>query len=88
MDPRQDHPAAPDQPDHGFEEGFLHRPRTPEERRIGRFSDGIETRPADDRRGRFSDGIEKLPDTPEKAAEHRFSHGIEAGEQTPGGNAD
>jgi hypothetical protein len=75
--PRRDHPAAPEQIDHGFEEGFLRAPRSPETRRIGRFSTGVEQLTPSDRRGRFSDGGEQQPETPEKAAERRFSEGVE-----------
>jgi hypothetical protein len=75
--PRRDHPAAPEQIDHGFEEGFLRAPRSPETRRIGRFSTGVEQLPSSDRRGRFSDGGEQLPETPDKTAERRFSEGLE-----------
>ena len=74
--PRRDDPAAPEQVDHGFEEGFLRAPRSPETRRIGRFSTGVEQLPSSDRRGRFSDGVEQLPETPEKTAERRFSEGL------------
>jgi hypothetical protein len=75
--PRREHPAAAEQIDHGFEEGFLRAPRSPETRRIGRFSTGVEQLPRSDRRGRFSDGVEQLPETPEKTAERRFSEGLE-----------
>jgi hypothetical protein len=75
--PRPEHPAAPEQIDHGFEEGFLRAPRSPQTRRIGRFSTGVEEFPSSDRRGRFSDGGEQLPETPEKTAERRFSEGLE-----------
>jgi hypothetical protein len=75
--PRRDHPAVPEQIDHGFEEGFLRAPRSPETRRIGRFSTGAEQLPPSDRRGRFSDGVEQFPETPEKTAERRFSEGLE-----------
>jgi hypothetical protein len=75
--PRRDHPAAPEQVSHGFEEGFLRAPRSPETRRIGRFSTGVEQLPPSDRRGRFSDGGEQLPETPDKTAERRFSEGLE-----------
>lgn len=68
---------APEQIDHGFEEGFLRAPRSPETRRIGRFSTGVEQLPSSDRRGRFSDGGEQLPETPDKTAERRFSEGLE-----------
>jgi hypothetical protein len=75
--PRRDHPAAPEQIEHGFEEGFLRAPRSPETRRIGRFSTGGEQLPPSDRRGRFSDGGEQRPETPDKTAERRFSEGLE-----------
>jgi hypothetical protein len=74
---QRDHPAAPEQLDHGFEEGFLRAPRSPETRRIGRFSTGVEQLPSTGRRGRFSDGGEQLPETPQKTAERRFSEGME-----------
>jgi hypothetical protein len=75
--PRPEHPAAPEQIEHGFEQGFLRAPRSPETRRIGRFSTGVEQFPSSDRRGRFSDGGEQFPETPEKTAERRFSEGLE-----------
>ena len=37
-----EHLAAPEQLDHGFDEGFAARERTPSRRRVGRFSEGIE----------------------------------------------
>jgi len=75
--PQRDHPAAPEQIGHGFEEGLLRAPRSPETRRIGRFSTGVEHLPPSGRRGRFSDGAEHLPETPEHTAERRFSEDIE-----------
>jgi hypothetical protein len=77
VQPRRDHPAAPEQVDHGFEEGFLRAPRSPDTRRIGHFSTGVEQFPSSGRRGRFSDGGEQLPETAEKTAERRFSEGLE-----------
>jgi hypothetical protein len=77
VQPQRDHPAAPEQLHHGFEEGFLRAPRSPETRRIGRFSTGVEQLPSSGRRGRFSDGGEQLPETPQKTAERRFSEGME-----------
>jgi hypothetical protein len=77
VQPRRDHPAAPEQLDHGFEEGFLRVPRSPETRRIGRFSTGVEQLLPSGRRGRFSDGGEQLPQTRETWVEGRFSEGIE-----------
>jgi hypothetical protein len=73
-----EHVAAPEQLDHGFDEGFGARERTPSQRRVGRFSDGIEHDPdATGRRGRFSQGAEDAPDDPRNAVERRFSEGIE-----------
>ena len=75
--PRRDHLAAPEQIDHGFEEGFLRAPRSAQTRRVGRFSTGGERLPSSDRRGRFSGGLEQPPETLDKTAERRFSEGIE-----------
>jgi hypothetical protein len=71
-----EHVAAPEQIDHGFDEGVGRRPRPPEQRRVGRFSEGIE-RDTDSplRRGRFSDGAEHAEDPEPK--ERRFSEGID-----------
>jgi hypothetical protein len=70
--------AAPEQVEHGFDEGVGRRPRPPEQRRVGRFSEGIESDPdAERRRGRFSEGAEKEPDDPEHAVERRFREGVE-----------
>lgn len=75
------HPARPEQTQHGFEEGIDHKPDSPEESEIGRFSTGIEQTPKHSPEkedvGRFSEGVEQTPDTPEKTAERRFSEGIE-----------
>jgi hypothetical protein len=78
--PRQrEHPAAPEQLEHGFDEGAGRRPRTPAQRRVGRFSDGAERLPRepDPPTRRFSEGIESSPESDENAAERRFSEGIE-----------
>ena len=81
MEREPEHPAAPEQVEHGFDEGVGRRPRRPDRRRVGRFSEGIESRPdAERRRGRFSNGIEQRPDDPEHAVERRFSEGIERDE--------
>jgi hypothetical protein len=79
----REHLAAPEQVEHGFDEGVGRRPRPPEQRRVGRFSEGVEApahrQPADPerRRGRFCEGIEEQPTSAEKNAERRFSEGIE-----------
>jgi hypothetical protein len=77
MRAENEHVAAPEQVDHGFDEGVGRRPRLPEQRRVGRFSDGIDT---EERlrlqRRRFSEGVEQLPDTPPKSVERRFSEGL------------
>lgn len=36
------HPAAPEQVEHGFDEGVGRRPRPDPQRRVGRFSNGLE----------------------------------------------
>lgn len=71
-----EHPAAPEQVEHGFDEGVGRRPRPSKQRRVGRFSEGLErdaTSPL--RRGRFSNGIEQVPET--ETTERRFSEGAE-----------
>jgi hypothetical protein len=74
----REHPAAPEQLDHGFDEGVGRRPRPPGQRRVGRFSNGIERRPEENRtRRRFSEGIEANPGSPDNAVERRFSEGVE-----------
>jgi hypothetical protein len=73
-----EHPAAPEQVEHGFDEGVGRRPRAAAQRRIGRFSDGIESRPDENRtRRRFSEGIEERPDSPHNMVERRFSEGLD-----------
>ena len=72
------HPAAPEQVEHGFDEGLGRRPRPARQRRVGRFSEGIESRPEEGRiRRRFSEGIEARPESPENAVERRFSEGLD-----------
>jgi hypothetical protein len=79
MKPEREHVAAPEQTEHGFDEGLGRRPRTPDQRRVGRFSDGIEARTQEElRRRRFSEGVERFPESPENAAERRFSEGYKA----------
>jgi hypothetical protein len=57
MKPEREHPAAPEQVEHGFDEGVGRRPRPPDQRRVGRFSDGIEARTQEElRRRRFTRG--------------------------------
>ena len=38
----REHPARPEQTEHGFEEGLDHKPDPPEEAHEGRFSEGQE----------------------------------------------
>ena len=71
------HPAAPEQTEHGFDEGAGRRPRPPSQRCVGRFSNGIAAEDSDRERRRFSEGIEQSPDAPDNATERRFSEGIE-----------
>ena len=78
-----EHPAKPEQPTTGFDEGQGNREVFPEDQNIGRFSEGQEELPdADPEKhvdGRFSEGQEELPDSdPEKHAERRFSEGQDA----------
>jgi hypothetical protein len=78
MRPEREHPAAPEQVEHGFDEGRGRRPRPSDQRRVGRFSDGIEARTQEElRRRRFSEGVEQFPESPENAVERRFSQGYE-----------
>ncbi len=78
-DPNE-HPAQAEQPHHGFAEGEEDPKKYPEDRTVGRFSEGEEDLPENApeklRHGRFSEGEEQLPeDTPEKEEEGRFSEG-------------
>lgn len=78
MDEEREHVAAPEQVEHGFDEGMGRRPRRPEQRQVGRFSKGMEREPdTTRRRGRFSDGVEHDPDDPSHGTERRFSEGLE-----------
>jgi len=73
-----EHPAAPEQIEHGFDEGVGRRPRPPKQRRVGQFSEGIESDPdAAPERGRFSTGAEQGPGDAAKPTERRFSEGVE-----------
>ena len=81
------HPAAPEQTEHGFDEGAGRRPRPPSQRRVGRFSNGIAAEDSERERRRFSEGIEQSPEVPDNTAERRFSEGIERG-SPPGRAAD
>jgi hypothetical protein len=73
------HKAAPEQPEHGFDEGVGRRPRPIPQRRIGGFADGLERpQPATDRdRRRFSEGVELAPDSPANNTEGSFGTGLE-----------
>jgi hypothetical protein len=74
-----EHPAQPEQPTEGFDEGQSAREVFPEDERVGRFSQGEELLPdSPDKHhhGRFSEGQEELPEEdPEKHVERRFSEG-------------
>jgi hypothetical protein len=75
-----EHPAQPEQPEDGFEEGQAAREAFPEEdERVGRFSEGKEAFPDSAEKhhhGRFSEGQEELPEEDlEKHVERRFSEG-------------
>jgi hypothetical protein len=88
LDPSS-HPAKPEQPREGFDEGESNREAFPEDQRVGRFSDGEELlpdTPEKEQRGRFSEGQEELgEEDPEKHVERRFSEGqdLEPPEVTP-----
>jgi diguanylate cyclase (GGDEF)-like protein/PAS domain S-box-containing protein len=80
MSEHDEHPAAPEQVESGFEEGQERGAagHEHEEEHEGRFSEGQEKLPEGEeahRRGRFSEGEEDLPETPEKTVERRFSEG-------------
>ena len=78
MNHETEHPAAPEQIEHGFDEGIGARPRSRAQRRVGRFSDGIEARTLEElRRRRFSEGNERFPEASPDAAEGRFDRGYE-----------
>jgi len=80
MDHHKEHPARPEQTEHGWEEG-QERTDAPESDREGRFSRGQEERPETpekDSHRRFSEGQEEdSPAAPEKNVERRFSEGQE-----------
>jgi hypothetical protein len=63
----------------GFDEGLGRRPRPPQRRRLGRFSDGLARLVRRWRRPRFSRGLERRPDARDKKIERRFSEGMERG---------
>jgi len=48
MRAENEHVAAPEQVDHGFDEGVGRRPGLPEPRRVGRFSEGLARSPTSD----------------------------------------
>jgi hypothetical protein len=77
-DHHKEHPARPEQTEHGWEEGF-ERDDTPESEREGRFSKGQEDQgetPEKEPHRRFSEGQEETPKAePEKNVERRFSEG-------------
>jgi len=77
-----EHPAKPEQPREGFDEGQGDRADFPEDERVGRFSEGEELLPDSPEKhhhGRFSEGQEELPEEdPEKHVERRFSEGQDA----------
>jgi hypothetical protein len=75
-------PIQPEIPRSRFALGMAHYPPDMAQLRLGRFSDGSQTRltpPAGLHRGRFSEGQEILGDAdPEKHIRRRFSEGMEA----------
>jgi len=79
--PEDVHPATPEQTEHGFDEGLGRRPRSPAERRVGSFGDGLVEESPDERpRRRFSEGVEREAADGEKGVERRFSEGLEGGD--------
>jgi len=76
----KDHPARPEQSEHGWAEGQEHTD-TPQSEREGRFSRGQEQHgetPEKEPHKRFSEGQEETPESaPEKNVERRFSEGQE-----------
>lgn len=74
-------PSQPEIPRSRFALGMARYPSDLEELRLGRFSDGQQTRLAPavrPHRGRFSQGQERLGDEdPEKHTRRRFSEGME-----------
>src|SRR5919202_52519 len=81
----REHPAQPEQTEHGFEQGQDVKPDTPEEDHVGTFAEGqalTPEAPDEEEIGRFSEGQEELPETPEKEVERRFSEGQEIDPET------
>lgn len=75
------HPARPEQPGHGYDEGLGRRPRPPAQRRVGSFADGVaEEAPGERERRRYSEGLEDPEKTPDERVERRFSEGLEHGD--------
>jgi hypothetical protein len=80
VDHHKEHPASPEQREHGFETGQDRKPDTTDEEDEGRFSEGQERlpeTPEKEKHGRSSAGEEETPDSPEKSVERRFSEGQE-----------
>lgn len=78
MSPESEHRAAPEQVEHGFDEGVGKRPRGPAERRIGRFGDRPGTRTDEGLvRRRFSEGVERRPPKPPAGDERDFGQGYQ-----------
>jgi len=73
-------PFQPEIPRSRFALGMTRYTRDFNELRLGRFSDGLQTRPTEGlHRGRFSEGQELLGDEdPEKHIRRRFSEGMES----------
>ncbi|HEY7076474.1 MAG TPA: hypothetical protein VH418_13945 [Solirubrobacteraceae bacterium] len=80
MESNEPDPATrPEQLQPGFGEGAEQEQRTPEERHVGDFAEGVEAHtPEEERVGRFSEGSEETPETPEKNLEGSFAEGTEA----------
>ena len=74
----------PEIPRSRFALGMARYPRNMEDLRLGRFSEGQQTRPTRGlHRGRFSEGQEVLGDAePEKHIRRRFSEGMETPPKT------
>jgi len=86
----EEHPAKPEQSQGGFAEGEASPEQYPDDKAVGRFSEGQEDLPDSDpekiHHGRFSEGQEELgEDDPEKHEERRFSEGQDA--EPPGYSA-
>ena len=74
-----EHPTAPEQAEHGLDQGLGHRPRPPRLRRVRRVGQGLARLATRWRRPRFSRGMEHRPEDPDKDADRRFSEGMERG---------